>query len=96
MQNEYPAEADANEYPTGHSKACIQNDKECEIQIIISCCTDQAQQADTALEADEESEVDDAELIKASEEVLSDVGNRSVVTVEDAAGREADQDAENG
>ena len=47
------------------------------------------------MEADKESEIEDAELIKASEEVLPDVGNRFVVTVEDAAGSDADQDADN-
>ena len=38
----------------------------------------------------------DIELVKASENVLLDVGHRSVVAGEDAAGRDAHKDAEEG
>ena len=38
----------------------------------------------------------DVKLIKASENVLLDIGHRAVVAAEDAAGRDAEQDADKG
>ena len=87
-------EADGHHQAEG--QACIQYYIKHKIYIIIPCIREQAKETNRALETDEEIPVMDIELVKASENVLLDVGHRSVVAGEDATGRDAHQDAEDG
>ena len=81
-------EADGDRQAEG--QACIQYYIKHEVYIFIPCIREQAK------ETDKEIPVMDIELVKASENVLLDVGHRSVVAGEDAAGRDAHKDAEEG
>ena len=93
-EDKYPAAAEHWGEDKHKGDTSVDDEEESEVEIDISFFKVETEQAEEALGEDEEGEVDDVELVQASEDILLDIGHGAVVDTEDAARRDAQQDAD--